>query len=849
MIQPAIEPSIARRRKRLSWVVMSVAAGSGMFGVISGFAVFLLWNDQISEHPALFLLGLAVAAAVAYVTETLRDLIRTGEPETPTPRRILTSFVTLASLEIFIIAWHSIVDIFEQTRNLHTGADAGNAVVEVVGAIVGMSHPSALLAQFAILVGIWVATGATVGIFFCRLVFLRERYRPGEGIVRAVWAALASAALVMAYVVIIRLVLSIVMLFTQPAVVANGYARLLADMTYQVSLPIVEPVLSWWQQIATIIDATAFRQALATVSHGDIHAAGPLALQLAAIAIALVTAVIFMRIFLPYVILGAALAIVVAFALASILGFASLVTYNAGLAIVVGASLVVIVVMVIAAVIVALLRGDVIDRDDAVRILVPLGIVVGLPTIGLAALLVAPLLVDWRDLLTLPLMVFVVWVLPMIVLAVAIPYLRRPSPHTRAWAAIAAVAALLIAVITFIAVAGTLRWIGLAATAAIAAGGYALSKQEDVTDVWPIAAISLAVISCAGTLVLADVTASFRGVFTRVAEITMLPQDFPLYGVDIDRGARLVAVLQAQEPKPVPRPASDLFGPLPPQRIPGTSSPKKPIAVSSEALRALSRYPLGCEPQFDFVGNHFVERPMKCRPLPNPTTARHSTAALGAHGFTTPAPLPTINPLLERSWMRPSAPTLEPTVAIAQQRIVLERRLACIVRARHNGMLDALYAPLLARPAWSVDALRARFDGAEAALEPACASAVADAAPANVDDLIAREQTAPRTPAERVYEADLGHLHAAFDQLDRYEQAVRARVAPAVANGAAATPAVSIDVVARALEVCLAGSTAFWLSVAFLATWQMRAVFEREQSEGEPPPSPSPPADSAVVHA
>ena len=269
---------------------MSVAAGSGMFGVISGFAVFLLWNDQISEHPALFLLGLAVAAAVAYVTETLRDLIRTGEPETPTPRRILTSFVTLASLEIFIIAWHSIVDIFEQTRNLHTGADAGSAVVEVVGAIVGMSHPSALLAQFAILVGIWVATGATVGIFFCRLVFLRERYRPGEGIVRAVWVALASAALVMAYVVIIRLVLSIVMLFTQPAVVANGYARLLADMTYQVSLPIVEPVLSWWHQIATIIDATAFRQALATVSHGDIHAAGPLALQLAAIAIAIIQA-------------------------------------------------------------------------------------------------------------------------------------------------------------------------------------------------------------------------------------------------------------------------------------------------------------------------------------------------------------------------------------------------------------------------------------------------------------------------------------------------------------------------------------------------------------------------------
>ena len=303
-----------------------------MFGVISGFAVFLLWNDQISQHPALFLVGLAVAAATAFVTETLRDLVRTGEPETPTPRRILTSFVTLASLETFIIAWHSIVDLFEETHDDHANgalAGAGYTVVDVVGKIVGMAHPSALLQQFGILVGIWVLTGATAGFFFCRLVFMRAQYRPGEGIVRAVWAAAASAALVMLYVVLIRMVLSVRMLFTQPAVVANGYGRLLADMIYQVTRPMVDAISSWWLAITAFFGADWLRAAWTGATHGDLHAIGPLALAAFAAVFFIGLAIVYARVFLPLVLIAGVVAVIIALGLATIFGFASLAAANA----------------------------------------------------------------------------------------------------------------------------------------------------------------------------------------------------------------------------------------------------------------------------------------------------------------------------------------------------------------------------------------------------------------------------------------------------------------------------------------------------------------------------------------
>ena len=490
----------------------------------------------------------------------------------------------------------------------------------------------------------------------------------------------------------------------------------------------------------------------------------------------------------------------------------------------------------------AVLRVDLSDPDEASRVFVPIAFVVGLPAIGFIVLLVAPLLVDWFDLLTLPLMVFVVWVLPLIVLAVAIPYLRRPSRNTRAWAAIAGVAALLIAIITFIAVGGTMRWVGLVATLAVAAGGYALSKQEDATDVWPIAAISLAVISCAGTLVLSNVTASFRGVFTRVAEITMLPQDFQLPGVDIDRGARLVVALQTQEPTPAP-------APFVPVQIPVMPLPVRTPLVFKEHI--VVRYPLGCASMPLLIGSHRYEVPSPdCKPLPvRPAMPQRAPVA---QPLVPPAPLATMNPRIERLLAGTPA-AIDPAVAIPHERDVLERRLACIVNARATGTLDALYAPLLARPWWSADAAGVRFGGATAALVPSCTSAGDAAIPAigDVDAIIVHEQTGtretvPQTDAVRAYAADLGRMRAAFDQLDRYQRALEPAVVTPVTAGDAPTPDDSLppDEVARILEVCLAGSTAFWLAVAFLATWQMRAVFEREQAEHAATLLPAPaPAD------
>lgn len=104
-------PAPARPCLSVETRVAMICCLTGLIGIVSGFALFILWLEK-KDEPSRFLLALGIAAALAYVCEQIRELIAHGECEWrwPPPRWVMT-VVMLAFFELFVVAVHAAAEL------------------------------------------------------------------------------------------------------------------------------------------------------------------------------------------------------------------------------------------------------------------------------------------------------------------------------------------------------------------------------------------------------------------------------------------------------------------------------------------------------------------------------------------------------------------------------------------------------------------------------------------------------------------------------------------------------------------------------------------------------------------
>jgi hypothetical protein len=222
------EPELDQKTKD-QWIA-GICAFTGLWGILTGFAVFILIRTGDFANPLTFVLGLCVAAAASFVVETLRESVRGEITVRPTRRLgpVLGTIVTLIVFELFILAVHNAVDIFGDADRVRDLRDAllgpvananGNATIDLI-----------------VLAAIWLASGSIVGLAL-GLFILREkgarsfRERTVRGGLAGVAAAVVAApALVFAYVLVWRLCLAVRLAFTDQATLAAHYSNIIVRL-------------------------------------------------------------------------------------------------------------------------------------------------------------------------------------------------------------------------------------------------------------------------------------------------------------------------------------------------------------------------------------------------------------------------------------------------------------------------------------------------------------------------------------------------------------------------------------------------------------------------------------------
>lgn len=209
-------------KSKNAWIA-GICAFTGMWGILTGFAVFILIRTGDFSNPLVFIAGLAVAAVASSVVEVLREAIRGEISIHPTRRAgsVIVTVVTLLVFELFILASHNAIDIFGQPAE----------VLELREALIGpaFSGTQNATVDLIVLAAIWVMTGCVVGLAL-GLFVARDR---GSRTMRAqtlrgavtgiVAATVAAPALVLAYVLIWRICAAIALAIGSPAALATHY--------------------------------------------------------------------------------------------------------------------------------------------------------------------------------------------------------------------------------------------------------------------------------------------------------------------------------------------------------------------------------------------------------------------------------------------------------------------------------------------------------------------------------------------------------------------------------------------------------------------------------------------------
>jgi len=425
-------------RTAARWAV-GICAFTGFWGVLTGFAIFILIR---TSDPLTIVLGLIASAIASFVIESLRDTVR-GEIATHPRRRIrhiIVTILTLAVFELFVLASHNAVDIFrnhEQAKNLHDDL-LGPTLAGVHGAHAAPGATRDLI----VLAILWMVVGAAVGTFL-GLFIINEK--PGQsarvralrgGSIGVLVAVLAAPIAVFAYVLLWRTVMAFQMVFAAPAE---------------------------WERQYNVLGASA----------ANLNLAG-----------------------LPLVFYEGGLL--------AVLGLTQLWLWSAAGKLI-DVALVALVTFI------------------AVRFKEPRPLVIVL--VGFVIGIVAPLSRDIGDVFLLALLAAIVWFVPGLVLGLAAPLLDRPSERANSWSAISAALGIVVAALTAFRWhdRGSQNYVLLVLALVFFAVAVLLTRFRDIDDFWPALALCLATIATGLTFVLVTYAASFHSVLAEVSKINALP--------------------------------------------------------------------------------------------------------------------------------------------------------------------------------------------------------------------------------------------------------------------------------------------------------------------------------------
>ena len=209
--------------------LMMVCLGLGAWGVLSGYALFVLLREQLETHtPWATLAALVVAAGVAWLSEALRERIGPGETHTENDHklqgdkagpRLPVMILMLGMFELFVSAWHGVSEL-RSGELIDTGmvllGDEMGTRLNATWALVGL----ALL---------WVLEGAVLAAVLGRTVFrqantlptthtFREALRPtlrNSG-VGALAGAVAGAVGILLTAILMRTIAAVSFMASQP---------------------------------------------------------------------------------------------------------------------------------------------------------------------------------------------------------------------------------------------------------------------------------------------------------------------------------------------------------------------------------------------------------------------------------------------------------------------------------------------------------------------------------------------------------------------------------------------------------------------------------------------------------
>ncbi|HEX6082101.1 MAG TPA: hypothetical protein VF197_20885 [Methylomirabilota bacterium] len=222
---------------------MAICAFTGAWGVLTGFAIFILLHRTRDVAPRTFWLGLAAAVVASFVVESLRESVRgrTGLG-TPVSSRIaqgLGTVLVLAVFELFVLAAHSAADLASHPREVE---ELRNAILGPV-----LEDAAGATRDLLVVAGLWVLAGAAVGAVLGALV-VRPGRGPGmrrelrAGAIGALAGATAAPLAVVGYILLWRVILALRLAFFDP----SALARRLTAFVDPTSLGVYDPPATWY---------------------------------------------------------------------------------------------------------------------------------------------------------------------------------------------------------------------------------------------------------------------------------------------------------------------------------------------------------------------------------------------------------------------------------------------------------------------------------------------------------------------------------------------------------------------------------------------------------------------------